>query len=507
VVVYADYDIQGDTNIQHAKVTKFGGYKIVDPNNKFQPKIFGNTLVFKPGDVYNRTDHNLSLNRLTTLGVYKFVKARFEPVDTVQGNYLNAYYYLTPTIFKSIRFEVTELSRSNNTTGTELQISWRHRNFLKGAELFTAAAYGGFEKQISGAYRTNILRYGGDLNLYVPRVIAPFHLPVHGGFVPKTRFRTAYEVYNSSAEYTLTSIIESAGYQWKNTIYNEHQLTLININSVQPAHITEQYKSALDTNVVLRRAIEKQLIIGSIYNYNYNTRNVVNYKRNNYYFNGNLDLSGNILGLVTGANMAKGKQKEIFGTPFSQYIRAEIDLRHYYSLRRNRSFNTRFLAGIGYAYGNDTLMPFVKEFFAGGTTDIRAFRSRSLGPGSYYQLASDTSTGYYIDQPGDIKLELNLEYRAKLFSIVNWAAFVDMGNVWTLKKDSSRPGSKFTSNFLDQIAVGAGVGLRFDISILVLRLDVAFPIRKPWLTTGSKWDFNGIGFSDAVYNLAIGYPF
>ena len=138
VVVYADYDIQGDTNIQHAKVTKFGGYKIVDPNNKFQPKIFGNTLVFKPGDIYNRTDHNLSLNRLTTLGVYKFVKARFEPVDTVQGNYLNAYYYLTPTIFKSIRFEVTELSRSNNTTGTELQISWRHRNFLKGAELFTA---------------------------------------------------------------------------------------------------------------------------------------------------------------------------------------------------------------------------------------------------------------------------------------------------------------------------------------------------------------------------------
>jgi len=507
VVVYADYDIQGDTNIQHAKVTKFGGYKIVDPNNKFQPKIFGNTLVFKPGDVYNRTDHNLSLNRLTTLGVYKFVKARFEPVDTVQGNYLNAYYYLTPTIFKSIRFEVTELSRSNNTTGTELQISWRHRNFLKGAELFTAAAYGGFEKQISGAYRTNILRYGGDLNLYVPRVIAPFHLPVHGGFVPKTRFRTAYEVYNSSAEYTLTSIIGSAGYQWKNTIYNEHQLTLININSVQPAHITEQYKSALDTNVVLRRAIEKQLIIGSIYNYNYNTRNVVNYKRNNYYFNGNLDLSGNILGLVTGANMAKGKQKEIFGTPFSQYIRAEIDLRHYYSLRRNRSFNTRFLAGIGYAYGNDTLMPFVKEFFAGGTTDIRAFRSRSLGPGSYYQLATDTSKGYYIDQPGDVKLELNLEYRAKLFSIVNWAAFVDMGNVWTLKEDSSRLGSKFSSNFLNQIAVGAGLGLRFDISILVLRLDVAFPIRKPWITSGSKWDFSSIGFGDAVWNLAIGYPF
>src|SRR5262249_15664731 len=155
-----------------------------------------NTLVFKPGDVYNRTNHNLSLNRLTTLGVYKFVKARFEPVDSVKGNYLNAYYYLTPAIFESIRFEATELSRSNSTTGTELQLSWRHRNVLRGAELFTASVYGGFEKQICGgydtakAYRTNILRYGGELNLYVPRVIAPFRLPMKSGFVPKTRFRT-----------------------------------------------------------------------------------------------------------------------------------------------------------------------------------------------------------------------------------------------------------------------------------------------------------------------------
>jgi len=509
VVVYADYDIKSDTSAANAKVTPFGGYKIVDPNNRFQPKIFSRTLVFKPGELYNRTDHNLSLNRLTTLGVYKFVKARFDPVDTVRGNWLNAYYYLTPTQFKSIRFEATALSRSNNTTGTELSLNWRHRNALKGAELFAASVYGGAEKQISGIYSTNILKYGGDINLYVPRIIAPFALRTNSAFVPKTRFRTAYEVYNSSAEYTLTSIIGSAGYQWKDDIRKEHQLTLVNINYVQPAHITDQYKIGLDTNILLRRAIEKQFIIGSIYNYNYNTQTVPNFKRNNYYFNGNLDLSGNLLALITGANASAGKQKEIFGTPFSQYIRAEIDIRHYYNLRRLRSFNTRFLAGIGYAYGNSELMPFVKEFFAGGTTDIRAFRSRSLGPGTYHDFKADTS-GYYIDQPGDIKLELNLEYRAKLFSIVRWAAFVDVGNIWTLKEDkedTSRLGTKFTGKFLSQIAVGVGLGLRFDINILVIRFDVAFPIRRPWSTSSSKWDLSAIGFNDAVYNLAIGYPF
>src|SRR5581483_3236845 len=157
--------------------------------------------------------------------------------------------------------------------------------------------------------------------------------------------------------------------------------------------------------------------------------------------------------------------------------------------------------GVGYSYGNSNHMPFIKEFFAGGTSDIRAFPSRALGPGSYYYPAIDT-TGFYIDQPGDVKLELNLEYRAKLFSIVRWAAFVDMGNIWTLQTDSTdkRPGTKFSSNFLNQFAVGAGLGLRFDVNILVLRLDVAFPVRKPWLT-GNKWDFGG--FSEAVYNLAI----
>lgn len=501
VIVYADFDIQGDTSLANAKITKYGGYKIVDPNHRFQPKVFSRTLVFKPGEVYNRRDHNLSLNRLTTLGVYKFVKARFEPADTVKGNYLNAFYYLTPTEFKSIRFEATALSRSNSTTGTELSLNWRHRNFFKGAELFTVGAYGGAETQVSTAYTTNIFRYGGDLNLYIPRIISPIHLPVKGAFVPKTRFRLAYEVFNSSAEYTLTSMIGSAGYQWKNTIRNEHQLTLININYVQPTNVTQLYRdSVIAKYPYLSHTIDTQFIIGSIYNFNYNTQNVPNFKRNNYYFNGNLDLSGNILGLLTGAKASD--PKEIFGTPFSQYFRAEIDVRHYYNLRRMKSFNTRFNAGIGYAWGNSKQMPYIKEFFAGGTSDIRAFRSRTLGPGSYYNSQAET-LGYTLEQAGDIKLELNLEYRAKLFSIVRWAAFADMGNVWTLRKDINRPGSQFSGDFLNQIAVGAGLGLRFDVNILVLRFDVAFPVRKPWLE-GNKWDFD---FSEPVYNIAIGYPF
>lgn len=507
VVVFADYDIDSDTSVLQPGARKYAGYTIIDPEKKFQPKIFERTLVFKPGDIYKRSDHNLSLNRLTTLGVYKFVKARFQPTDTVSGNYLNAFYYLTPTEKKSIQFQATALTKSNNSNGTELSLNWRNRNLLKGAELFTASIYGGFEKQVSTTVNSNIVRAGVDLNLYIPRIIAPWSFKTNSRYVPKTRFNAGYEFYNSTAQYLLTSIKGSAGYQWKESVDREHQLNVININYVQPRNITDSFRKLMDANVTLRRSIEKQFIWGSNYNYNYNTQLRPNaiYKKNNYYFNGNLDLSGNIFGLISGADVLKGKERYIFNTPFSQYIRTEAEFRYYHKLGKNSSINSRLLGGIGYAYGNSTSMPFIKEFFAGGVNDIRAFRARSLGPGSFNAAYYDT-TGYIGDQPGDIKLEWNLEYRAKLVSILNWAAFVDVGNVWTRKDDPFRPGAKFTKDFVDQLAVGAGLGLRVDVSILILRLDVAVPLRMPVNDQGFQWT-KGISTRDFVYNIAIGYPF
>lgn len=506
VVVFADYDIDSDTSITQPGAKKYAGYTIIDPQHKFQPKIFERTLVFKPGDIYRRTDHNLSLNRLTTLGVYKFVKARFQPTDTVQGNYLNAFYYLTPTEKKSIQFQATALTKSNNANGTEVSLNWRNRNLLRGAELFTASIYGGYEKQVSASFNSSIVRAGVDLNLYVPRIIAPWTFKTNSRFVPKTRFNAGYEFYNNTSQYLLTSIRGSAGYQWKESVDKEHQLSVININYVQPKNITDSFRKLAALNPLLNRSIEKQFIFGSTYNFNFNTQLRPNaiYKPNNYYFNGNIDLSGNLLGLITGANASEGKVRNLFGTPFSQYIRTEAEFRYYHKTGRNSSINTRILGGIGYAYGNSTEMPFVKEFFAGGVNDIRAFRARSLGPGSYNSAYHDTT--YIPDQPGDIKLEWNLEYRSKLVSIVNWAAFVDVGNVWTRKEDPSRPGSKFSKDFLKELAVGGGLGLRVDVSILILRLDVAVPLRLPVNDEGFQWT-KGISTKDFVYNIAIGYPF
>ena len=511
IYVFTDFDINSDTSLIGAK--DFQGYTIIDPNNKFNPKVFSRTLVFKTGDIYNRTDHNLSLNRLITLGVYKFVKIRFEPGDSAST--LNAYYYLTPTNKKSIRLQLSALQKSNNATGTNISVNWLNRNIFKGAERLNLSVNGGYEKQISAGFNTSILTAGVAADLYLPRILSPFKLNTSSAYVPQTKFSVGYQLYNSTAQYLLTSSTASYGYTWKNSILTENQLTLININYVKPANITPAFQSILnsDSGISLRRSIEKQFILGSIYNFNYNSLAKPNNNTNNFYFNGNVDVSGNVIGLITGGNFNKGNQKSILGTPYTQYVRLEADFRHYLRLgNQYRSLNTRVVAGSGFAYGNSYNLPYIKAFFAGGVSDMRGFRARTLGPGSYY--AGNAKDSFIVDQPADVKLMVNAEYRAKLFSIIRYALFVDAGNVWTLGDSSSagRPGSKFTSNFANQIAVDAGAGLRFDISLLVLRLDVAFPLRVPYtLPNGEKYtvDFGSKEWrrNNIVYNLAIGYPF
>ncbi|MCH5683671.1 outer membrane protein assembly factor [Niabella sp. W65] len=171
--------------------------------------------------------------------------------------------------------------------------------------------------------------------------------------------------------------------------------------------------------------------------------------------------------------------------------------------------------GYGIPYGNSTVLPYIRQFFAGGSNDIRAFRARSLGPGSYYYEINPDSSRIFPDQGGDIKMMLNGELRAKLFSVIHGAVFVDAGNVWTAKTDTSRMGSRFRlGNAFNEFAVGGGVGLRVDASIFVIRFDLATPFRKPWLPPGERWVFNQINFGDPTWrkqnlilNIGIGYPF
>ena len=235
-------------------------------------------------------------------------------------------------------------------------------------------------------------------------------------------------------------------------------------------------------------------------------------KKNTFYYKGSIDLSGNITGLLSGANIKKGDTIKVFDVPFSQFIKIENEFRHYLKLGPDSQLASRVIVGAGFAYGNSDEMPFIKQFFNGGTNSIRAFRARSLGPGTYD--GSTNNNTFLPDQSGDVKFEFSTEYRAKIYGLVKGAVFLDAGNIWLLKEDPEKPGAKFSKDFMNELAVGVGAGLRFDFSFLVLRTDLAFPIRKPYLADGERWVLDKISLGNSgwrsdnlVFNLAIGYPF
>ena len=513
IVVYPNFTVSKDSVKYTSKdIVQYKDFTIIDTADTFKPRVFDRTIYFKKGDLYNRKDHNLTLNRFVNLGTFSFVKNEFKPSDSIK-NALDSYYYLTLLPKKFIRVEVLGKTNSASYTGTEVNVNWNNRNLFRGAELLTVSVFGGADFQLSGTNNgKNIYKLGTETSLTWPRFIVPFfHIEGSSEYVPRTKASVRYEYQNRTQLYALNSFKTSFGYQWKENVRKEHQLNVMDITYVSPNNVTAEYKQDILEDPSLGKVIEKQLIFGPTYSYTY-TNTMQKRKKNTFYFNGELDLAGNITGLVTGANVRKNDTIKIFDVPFSQFVKLKGDFRHYLKLGKESELASRIIVGAGLPYGNSGALPTSKQFVVGGTNSIRAFRARSLGPGSYVNTVTDNS--YLPDQSGDLKLEFSTEYRAKLFSIVRGALFVDAGNVWLLNADPNKPGGEITKDFMKDIAVGAGAGLRFDLSFLVLRTDLAFPLRKPYLPQGERWVIDDINFGSGpwrkdnlILNIAIGYPF
>jgi outer membrane protein assembly factor BamA len=513
IVVYPNFTISKDSaKYKKEDIVQYKDFTIIDTANTFKPRVFDRTIYFKKGDLYNRKDHNLTLNRFVNLGTFSFVKNEFKPSDSIK-NALDSYYYLTLLPKKFIRVEVVGKTNSASYTGTEVNVNWNNRNLFRGAELLTVSVFGGADFQLSGTNNgKNIYKLGTETSLTWPRFIVPFfHVEGSSEFVPRTKATVRYEYQNRTQLYALNSFKTSFGYQWKENVRKEHQLNIIDVTYVSPNHVTAEYLADAEQDESLKKVIEKQLIFGPTYSYTY-TNTMQKRKKNTFYFNGELDLAGNITGLATGANVKKNDTIKIFDVPFSQFVKVKGDFRHYLKLSKESELASRIIVGVGLPYGNSGALPTSKQFVVGGTNSIRAFRARSLGPGSY--LNTQTTNNYLPDQSGDLKLEFSTEYRAKLFSIVRGALFIDAGNVWLLNADKDKPGGEITKDFMKDIAVGAGAGLRFDLSFLVLRTDLAFPLRKPYLPQGERWVIDDINFGSGpwrkdnlILNIAIGYPF
>lgn len=509
VYIYSGYSLtvgRQDTSKRLAKL--YNGYYIIDPRNRFKPKIFNHAMQFRPGDLYNRTDHNQSLNRLINLNEFRFVKNRFEPVP--DSNLLDAYYYLTPFPRKSLRAEATTTSKSNNLNGIELTFSWRNRNTFRAGEHLRISAYVGSETQFGGTFRGyNTYRTGAEANLLIPRFVIPFFdIRTRGGYVPQTKFVLGYDLLNRRKLYTLNSFRGSFGYVWQESIQKRHEFNPVSITYVQPINVTREYRDSIAKYPYLSNIIDSQFVLGTNYTYNYNDLVTGVQKTNSFYFNGLVDVAGNLAGLLTPGKGSPQDPKRLFSAVFDQYLKLETEVRYYRRLGTNSTWANRVIAGFGIPYGNSRQLPYVKQYFAGGNNSIRAFRSRMLGPGTYRPKGNVSFT----DQTGDVRLEFNTEYRPHISGPIYGAVFLDAGNIWLKNEDPDRPGSGFSKDWLKQLAVGTGVGVRVDIQLFVIRFDVGIPVRKPW-EQNPRW-FSDLQFRNAqwrkdnlIYNLAIGYPF
>ena len=514
IYVYPNYSLR-DTALKLDSAFKYRWYNIIDPKKTIRPFVFANSILLRPNDIYNRTEHNNTLARMIDLGPFSFVKNRFEDV-TPDSAKLDIYYFLTQYKRKSLTAEILARQTSANFNGTQIDLTFRNKNTFKGAELFALTLSASSDLQF-GRYNNgyNVYQFGISPSVTWPRFVGPFTFKTDNAFIPRTILNTSYTLIDRNKLYRLNSFNASFGYQWKPSAHRQNNLNLIELSFVNPENVSQLYRDSINKsrNPVLTHVINRQFTFGPSYSYTY-TNTTESFRTNTFYYNGKISESASLLGIITGTDTPR-KVGKIFSTPFNQYIKIENEIRFYHKLGLNSKLATRFMVDVGLPFGNSTILPYSQQFFIGGANSLRGFQAHSLGPGAYNPPALlAQGTNYLPDESGDIKIEGNVEYRPKLFSIVEGAVFADAGNIWLLHSNPLQPGAAFGKGFLNQIAADVGVGLRFNLTVLVLRTDVGFPIIEPNLPAGQHVVINKIDFGSSkwrgdnlVFNLAIGYPF
>ena len=512
IVVYPNYSLvstQLDTNILGA--IKYDGLHIKDSAKKFKPRLFARTITYRPGRLYNSRSQNSTLNRFINLGAFKFVKNRFDPVvDSGDIYRLNVYYYLTPAKKKSFQGEVNAFTKENNSLGAQLSANWKNRNLFKGAELLTIKAYTGFEVSIADSLRNNnSYRIGGEASIRFPRYAVPFlRIKENNFYPPNTNLLLGYELYRKQLLYTKNLFRLQYDFTWKKNIRTEYTLAPLSISYLNASSITDSfYKQAVVTPAILLN-VYTEAILGSYFSYTYN--NAQGRRKNKFYFNASIDLSGNLAGLITGAK--RYRQKTIFNTPFAQYVKTDFDLHYTRALSNKWDWANRLQVGIGLPYSNSALLPFAKQYIIGGSSSIRGFRVRNLGPGTHKPSADDQRFFQIIG--GDYKFLFNTEIRVPITKSLSTAVFVDAGNIWTKDTLLFGPSGKLSKNWYKELAVATGIGLRYDVNVLIIRVDLGIPLRKPYLPDGQRWVFKQIDFGSGAWrrenlilNIALGLPF
>ena len=493
-------------------------------NYFYQNRLFirPNTLAsfnyIRPHDFYKEQDVQKTYTSMGRLRALKYTNIRFDEVMQNDSAMLDANIALTKAKNQSLSFEI-EGTNSAGDLGAAASLTFQHRNVFRGSETFTIKARGAYEA-ITGlqeGYESDDYReYGIEASLNFPEFKFPF---LSSSFKQKIRATSEVGIdFNSQnrPEFTRTLASASWGYRWVDNKNSQHRFDLLDVNYVYVPWKSENFKAYLenltDRNSILIKSYEDQLIVRMGYTYTYNSANDRTHsskRRNSYSIRMNLEEAGNLLYITSKAIHSSPKEDKgyvIANIPFAQYIKGDIDYARHWKIDERNSFVFHIGAGIAYPYGNSQILPFEKRYFSGGPNSVRGWSVRSLGPGSYQGKEGNMN---YVNHTGDIKLDINLEYRTHLFWKFNGAAFIDAGNIWNIRDYKGQEEGTFHFNrFYKQLAVAYGLGIRFDLDFLIIRFDGGMKAINPMKTGKNKYPFLHPRFNrDFAFHFAVGYPF
>lgn len=507
--IYPQQDLQ-DTLSKNT--VAFNNKNYLQDSLFIKPKYLDKFITLEQGQFYNPDNSKNTARRLSSIDIYKYVNIQYKEVDsasTENSGALEANIFLSPLNKRSIRAELQAVTKSNNFTGPNLALTYTNRNLFNGGEVLDISTEFGYETQFASGENAglNSLKYGLTTKLTFPRLISPIKIDdnLFKYSIPKTKTSLGVDFLNRTQLYTIISGRAMFGYTWNANRFITYEINPLSLNYTELTNTSEEFENILEQNPFLRQSFDQQFISGLEFAFTYNgmlkSRDIWQF-----YLNSTLDVAGNSLSLFA-QETDSGAPKEVFGFQYAQYAKADIDARVHYKFGKNnkQTIASRIFAGYGLPYGNSDVIPYVKQYFSGGPYSVRAFRIRSLGPGTYSGNENTNRTNDFFDRTGNLRLEANIEYRFPIFSFFKGAVFTDAGNVWNTNPNPTfNSEDVFSSSFISELGVGSGVGLRIDLQGFVIRFDLAAPFLDPALPEGERLNFQ---LDKPILNFAIGYSF
>lgn len=505
--------------IQGTDTVSYNGIDIIYGNDRYlSPKTLEECCYLTPGELYRTVDVNSTYEALGRLGILKYINIELRPAGSVgDAELLDAYILLDRTKKQGVSLEL-EGTNSEGDLGFGVGVTYQHRNLAKGSELLTAklrTSYESLSGNVEGLLHDRYTEYAAEVGITFPKFKAPF---LSRSFKRRMKASTEFSLsfnYQERPEYTRIIAGGAWKYKWtnrQNTVRRTYDF--IDINYVYLPHSTINFIDEIaPSNPLLRYSYEDHFIMRMGYTYYRTNRrfssalDMARVQPSVYTLRASIETAGNLLyafSSLSGQKRSEGAYK-IFGIQYAQYAKAEFDATWTRNMDSRNAFSFHCGAGIGVPYANSSMIPFEKRFYAGGANGVRGWGVRALGPGNYDARNSATD---FINQCGDIRLDLSLEYRAKLFWVFEGALFIDAGNIWTIHNYENQPGGMFKFNrFYKEIAGAYGAGLRMDFTYFLLRFDLGMKAhnpaqgQEPWPLVHPNWH------RDATFHFAVGYPF